>query len=59
VRILKAFAIGSLASCAVILIVVIGSGIFLALKGDAYIAYSLIVVGVVLEGELFNQSNKW
>lgn len=53
-RILKAFAIGSLASCAVILIVVIGSGIFLALKGDAYIAYSLIVVGVVLEGELFN-----
>ncbi|XP_068906203.1 uncharacterized protein [Tenebrio molitor] len=49
VRILKAFAIGSLTSCAVILIVVIGSGIFLALKGDAYIAYSLIVVGVVLE----------
>lgn len=41
--------IESLVTCAVILIVVIGSGIFLAIKGTDYVAYSLIGVGIILE----------
>ncbi|KYB28025.1 hypothetical protein TcasGA2_TC031109 [Tribolium castaneum] len=47
--ILKIFIIESLINCFVILIVVIASGIFLAVKGTQYIAYSLIVLGIVLE----------
>ncbi|KAJ3659182.1 hypothetical protein Zmor_010885 [Zophobas morio] len=47
--ILKVFMIGSLINCVVILIVVIGSGIFLAIEGTDYIAYSLIAVGIVLQ----------
>ncbi|XP_044255395.1 uncharacterized protein LOC123005625 isoform X2 [Tribolium madens] len=47
--ILKIFMIESLITCFVILIVVIGSGIFLAVKGTQYVAYSLIVVGIILE----------